>query len=197
MTQARRPHEQRVIAEKSQLDARMKALQDFVDGEMFPQIVPADEQDRLQRQLAIMLDYSLILAERIATFPPLDLNNPGPRGQEKYFPVDPQPGHAQQVPVTEDELVTMKSVNEFAGAVAYWHGGLMDRLKNLLTIPYGTPVELVEADGYAFVVKLKGDAMKGFKAAMNTAIAELQNLPFVVSVEDAPEQGQNDAAAPR
>lgn len=63
-------HQQRVIDEKTELDAKRIKLEQFIDygsGPIF-QSLPAEEQDRLNRQMAIMNDYSLILGERIAEF---------------------------------------------------------------------------------------------------------------------------------
>lgn len=63
------PHQERVVQEKDDLDAKITALNRFICGsEAFPDL-PAAEQGRLNLQLATMLDYSGILADRIAAFP--------------------------------------------------------------------------------------------------------------------------------
>ena len=62
------PHQQRVVDEKSELDLKRDRLTEFLKGKIF-QTLPADEQERLIRQLDIMGDYSGVLAERIVHFP--------------------------------------------------------------------------------------------------------------------------------
>jgi hypothetical protein len=61
------PHQQRVIAEKEQLDEKIAALGMFLAGELFPTLDVA-EQIRLTMQFGIMQDYSGVLGERIAAF---------------------------------------------------------------------------------------------------------------------------------
>jgi hypothetical protein len=61
------PYQERVIAEKSALDQNIAKLETFTEGETFPTL-PEDEQDRLNRQLVIMDDYSAVLGERISAF---------------------------------------------------------------------------------------------------------------------------------
>jgi hypothetical protein len=61
------PHQQRVVDEKDALDDKLGKLTTFRIGKLFP-ILPTDEQERLNRQLVIMQDYSEVLGERIAAF---------------------------------------------------------------------------------------------------------------------------------
>lgn len=63
------PHQQRVVDEKFELDGRLEKLTIFMDGDIFDGL-PEEEQDRLERQFAAMTDYSAVLGERIAAFPP-------------------------------------------------------------------------------------------------------------------------------
>lgn len=67
-----RPHEQRVVDEKQELDNKTKSLDDFLLTELFHGL-PSEEQDRMERQFEIMKKYSEILGERIAAFPPSNL----------------------------------------------------------------------------------------------------------------------------
>ncbi len=64
---ALQPFQKRVIAEKDELDERRLALDNFIGSNIFP-IVPAIEQDALRRQSLAMLQYSIILGERIRRF---------------------------------------------------------------------------------------------------------------------------------
>jgi ATP/maltotriose-dependent transcriptional regulator MalT len=61
------PHQQRVVDEKSELDGKRDRLTEFLKGNIFRSL-PSDEQERLTRQVAIMEQYSGVLAERIAHF---------------------------------------------------------------------------------------------------------------------------------
>lgn len=94
-----------------------------------------------------------------------------------------------------DAVVEIKDINQFAAMVSHWHQNMLARLRNLRDIPQGTEVKLIDdATGKEMSVKLKGDGMKGFQAALNTTIAELSQFPFVVSMED---DAANDAVAPQ
>ena len=54
--------------EKIELDAKAKALSDFIGNKLLFEGIEADEQERLKLQNDIMLQYSEILAERIKYF---------------------------------------------------------------------------------------------------------------------------------
>jgi len=60
-------YQQRVVNEKSELDRKLYLLIVFLDGETF-KTLPSEEQERMQRQLVVMKEYSKILNERIAAF---------------------------------------------------------------------------------------------------------------------------------
>ncbi len=62
-----KPHQQRVAAEKQELDEKLEKLNAFGRGDVFPTL-PAEEQERLIRQSKIMDQYSVVLGERIAAF---------------------------------------------------------------------------------------------------------------------------------
>ncbi len=61
------PHQERVVAEKSELDEKLVKLTVFIDGDLFESL-PNDEHLRLIRQMKIMAEYSLVLGERIGAF---------------------------------------------------------------------------------------------------------------------------------
>ena len=63
-----KPHQQRVIDEKTELDDKISRLSPFLEGETFKTLSEA-EQVRLKIQLSIMKVYSNILEERIEHFP--------------------------------------------------------------------------------------------------------------------------------
>ena len=59
--------QQRVIDEKKALDEKMNKLDAFLDAEN-RMTISEEEEERLKKQYNIMIDYSEILAERIAAF---------------------------------------------------------------------------------------------------------------------------------
>ena len=62
--------QQRVIAEKEELDRKAKGLSDFIGLSPAFESAHTDEQERLRDQCEIMWQYSEILGQRIAAFTP-------------------------------------------------------------------------------------------------------------------------------
>lgn len=63
-----RPHEQRIVSEKAELDTKATALSQFIGhSPIFETLDPA-EQERLKAQNDIMWQYSEILGARITAF---------------------------------------------------------------------------------------------------------------------------------
>lgn len=62
-----KPHQQRVVAEKAELDERLDKLRAFFGTEVFSELDDL-EMDRLQRQADHMAAYSEVLGKRIAAF---------------------------------------------------------------------------------------------------------------------------------
>lgn len=62
------PHEERVAKEKQDLDEKLAKLLAFQEDGIFKSL-HADDRDRLERQSAVMKQYSDILGERLAAFP--------------------------------------------------------------------------------------------------------------------------------
>lgn len=62
-------YQQRVIDEKTELDAKLERLTTFITGSSIYAALPEVEKDCLSRQHTAMTQYSGILAERIAGFP--------------------------------------------------------------------------------------------------------------------------------
>jgi hypothetical protein len=61
------PHQERVVAEKAELDFRLSSLTAFIHAAFF-QSLPYDERARLTTQQQIMVQYSAVLGARIAAF---------------------------------------------------------------------------------------------------------------------------------
>ena len=62
-----RPHQQRVVNEKNELDFKREALDEFMGGELFCTL-SEDEQIRMIKQSNAMMEYSEILGERVKAF---------------------------------------------------------------------------------------------------------------------------------
>lgn len=60
-------HQKRVVDEKVELDDKVTKLNTFFSNPIFAGLDSA-EQERLRRQYAAMLEYSVVLGERIAVF---------------------------------------------------------------------------------------------------------------------------------
>lgn len=61
------PHQQRVLEEKQELDAKAEALNRFFSTGKFNEL-GLEEKQRMRRQLVAMYEYATVLAERIAAF---------------------------------------------------------------------------------------------------------------------------------
>lgn len=61
------PHQQRVVDEKTELDARREKLSAFKNTDLFAGL-PWQEQERLNTQGHLMTMYSAVLGERIRAF---------------------------------------------------------------------------------------------------------------------------------
>ena len=61
------PHQQRVVDEKQELDAKREKLGKFKNTNLFIEL-SWQEQERLNTQAHIMTMYSAVLGERIAAF---------------------------------------------------------------------------------------------------------------------------------
>lgn len=68
MIRSLQPHEARVIAERDELRAKLKALTVFIDTNPTFVTLPKAEQDLLQKQEVLMRQYVSILTQRIALF---------------------------------------------------------------------------------------------------------------------------------
>lgn len=65
---AMQPHQQRVVDEQAELDAKRANLRAFIDSSPVFDSLSEDEKERLVRQHSCMTEYSEILGERIAAF---------------------------------------------------------------------------------------------------------------------------------
>lgn len=68
MSIAHAPHQQRVVDEKEELDAKRSKLGDFIASSPIFANLPSDERGRLVAQFRVMTEYSVILRDRIEAF---------------------------------------------------------------------------------------------------------------------------------
>ena len=112
MPPARPVYQQRVIDEKAEMDDRLTKLSAFIDaGKGAMQTVPAEEFVRMLVQSGIMKEYSEILGERIAAFPP------PPGGPTPYFTAHPQESTLQypNAPSTTTNIIHTHRSHRQAG----------------------------------------------------------------------------------
>lgn len=67
-TKPMQPHQQRVIEEKTELDAKLTKLGQFIDASPVLKTLDVAERNRLVRQRHYMGQYSKVLSERIEAF---------------------------------------------------------------------------------------------------------------------------------
>lgn len=65
------PFQERVIAERTELDSNRAKLKEFLHTDLFVAL-PQDEKDRLNKQLSIMTELSDVLTDRIDHFKPVE-----------------------------------------------------------------------------------------------------------------------------
>jgi len=83
------PHQERIVAEKSELDNKIQNLTNFLTNDETRAKIGDAEQDRMQRQLDCMSAYSGILGERIDAF----------GGETEPAPEEPRTDLGPQAPV--------------------------------------------------------------------------------------------------
>jgi hypothetical protein len=62
------PYQQRVVAERDELQTKINALGAFIASNLTFAMLPDEERSRLYRQHRHMTDYCAVLSERIAAF---------------------------------------------------------------------------------------------------------------------------------
>lgn len=62
-----KPHQERVVVEKEELDVKLNALDKFLQGDLFKSLSDC-EQSRLRWQRMLMKSYSEVLHDRINYF---------------------------------------------------------------------------------------------------------------------------------
>lgn len=68
MPMALQPFQQRVVDEKAELDTKIKSLATFIENNSWFGSLPEVERMAMYAQRRVMVEYSIILGERIARF---------------------------------------------------------------------------------------------------------------------------------
>lgn len=117
----------------------------------------------------------------------VDLNSV--RQSNKSKPNDPAEV-AQPAPVEENRLLEVNSLNMFVQLIVLWHQKKVAELNHFLTIPDEGNISIIisEKGKDDQEIIMSGEALKGFKAGLQTALTALGRLPFGVTYEE-PVQG--------
>jgi hypothetical protein len=177
----RRPHEARVIAEKTELDVRVFALEQFSYSDEF-KILPEAEKIRIQHQHKAMQEYLKMLIERIAAFPPVEPSNVTELNSE----LAGTPLFKEEVPIGAKPI---DDIDTFAMMIDHWHGKCMEHGNRLLEMPEGTQVEVEDekTPGVVIIMDLNGAYLQTFRIGVEAALNLFKDLPFGASIEEAPE----------
>lgn len=184
----------RVIGEKSELDTRIFALEQFFDSPLFAN-VDTEEQSRLKEQCMYMVSYAAVLEQRIAAFPPVPELSPT---LDNVTELNPQlAGQAifkEEVPIGAEPIA---DVDAFAMHVDHWHAQKMEQGNRFLELPEGTTIEVEDhkTPGEVIAMDLNGPYLQVFRVGVETVLNIFKDLPFGASIEDAPEGTGDDNAA--
>lgn len=182
---ARRPHEARVVAEKTELEIRMFSLESFIQSEGANQVDP-DELRRMRMQHQAMGHYLAILVDRINHFPALE---EAPAPAEGTAAVVDANLYKEAVPIGAPVI---DDVDTFAMIVDHWHAKSMEHGNRMLEIPEGTMIEVEDQakPGEVIAMELKGAYHQVFNVGVLTVLNIFKDLPFGASVEEAPAEAE-------
>ena len=83
------------------------------------------------------------------------------------------------------DIQPLDTAEDFFAVLSLWHAKQVATLEHMMEIPEGTDVNVEGNEVHT--LKLEGDAHRGFKFGIITALSLLGKLPFA-SVEEEPEQ---------
>ena len=91
-----------------------------------------------------------------------------------------------------EPTIEITSIDSFAQLLASWHANRLNQLEQAMNVPDDVAIEFTDENGE--VVTLTAEQRAGFKAGMTIAKSLFEELPFVFSQEDAPEQATEETA---
>lgn len=80
-----------------------------------------------------------------------------------------------------EDLVPVQDLNEFVRVLTAWHTNKINIVKKLIDVPDGTTFKVDEES-----ITLYGPTLDAFKFGLEMALMQLDPLPFVAELEDAP-----------
>lgn len=163
------PHQIRVLQEKLELTKKLASLTAFVGGDKFPDLEDGEQNLLLEQQL-MMTGYLDILNLRTKDYPVPEAGSDGPA-----LPVG---------------ATAVNDINDFAAAIDQWHGAKIEEGNRLLelgvTKDASVQIEDRENPGTPRTLELTGDVGAAFRVGVDSVLYLFKNLPFGVSVEEAP-----------
>lgn len=93
--------------------------------------------------------------------------------------------------MSKSDLVEVKDVAQLVYLLSKWHQLKVLELEHMLKLPDGQKIEVITDMGETEeTLILEGEALKGFKVGIYTALTHLGQLPIGVETEteDAPKQ---------
>ncbi len=79
----------------------------------------------------------------------------------------------------------LETAEDFFAVLSMWHQQQVETLEHMMEIPAGTDVTIEGSEEHT--LKLEGDALRGFKFGLTTALSLMGTLPFAPVDEDEPE----------
>lgn len=163
------PHQIRVLQEKLELAKKLTALTAFIASEKFQEL-NEHEQFLLNEQEMIMACYRDLLDLRTKDYPV-----PEAGSVEAHLPLG---------------ATSIEDINSFAASVDQWHGAKMEEGNRLLELGVLNDATIQIEDqanpGAQRTLELTGDVGAAFRVGVQSVLYVFQNLPFGVSVEEAP-----------
>jgi len=92
---------------------------------------------------------------------------------------------------SEVQLKPIESIDQFFAILSAWHQQQIGTVQHFMTIPDGTEVAF---DDTAAPLVLTGEALRGFRAGLSTALEYLEALPFTYTQTAIPEEPPLDTA---
>lgn len=161
------PHQIRVLQEKLELSKKLTALTAFISDAKF-QALSEQEQFLLKEQEMIMACYRDLLDLRTKDYPVPDAG-------------------ASQLPVGATSL---DDLGQFAAAIDQWHAAKIEEGNRMLEMGVKNEATIQIEDhanpGTNRTLELTGDVGAAFRVGVASVLYVFQNLPFGVSVEEAP-----------
>jgi hypothetical protein len=96
----------------------------------------------------------------------------------------------------KQELISIGSVDEFAGFLVNWHGRQRAQAEHLFQVPSGIEIEVqIGHNDTPTKVVLEGDKLRAFQGGVSAALSLFATLPFAFMAVDLAAPGADQTAA--